>query len=292
MDQARFLKPNKPNNGGVFVVNSKGEQEPFSFKKVSRSAQRAGANRQLAQKIAAEIEKRVYPGAATSVIFNEVRKLLRGENPAASLRFNLKQAMKDLGPTGFPFEKYVAAVLGRLGYQVKINQFISGAWLKNYEIDFIAKKGDVLKIGECKYRREAGGSVDQEIALANFARFLDIQNNLPAKRKNPLQLRSFLITNAKFTSRAAKYCRAAGVELLGWNYPKNRGLEYLIEENGLYPITILPSLKRYFSCVMARCDLMLATDVLKLNVEQFSRTNNLDIRQLAKLVQEAEILLQ
>jgi Holliday junction resolvase len=158
----------------LFVINARGKKEPFSFKKVYRSAKRAGAFGKTARRIAETIKREVYPGIRTSEIFRRIKRILREEVPEAALKFNIKEGMRKLGPTGFPFEKYAGEILRNLGYKVKINQFLPAKCVRRYEIDFVAEKGKTVYIGECKYRQDLGDIVRSPDALINYARFLDI----------------------------------------------------------------------------------------------------------------------
>lgn len=278
----------------IFVINSRGEKELFSYKKVHRSAIRAGASRQSAQRITNVIKREVYPGIKTSEIFKRVESLLYKEFPKAALRFNLKEGIRKLGPTGFPFEKYVEEILKRLGYEVKINQFLSGRCLSSYEIDFVAQKGKVIYVGECKYRNLFGERVHSKNALANYARFLDISNGsyFKSSKYRGSVIKSMMVTNAKFTSSAQNYSNCVGVELLGWNYPKNKGLEYLIEKEKLYPITILPSLNKYLIDAFTKEKMMLVEDVLKIDSQKLVKKLKIPVKHLYSLAQEARILLE
>lgn len=272
----------------LYIINSNGEREPFSAEKVYRSAKRVGASKELAKKITKTIEKEVYPGITTLEIFKRVKKLLQRETPKAALKFNLKKGIKKLGPTGFPFEKYVGAIFSRNDFEVKLNQHISGFCCK-YEIDFVAKKDNLLYIGECKYHNLPGGRVHSNTALTNYARFLDIKKG-KFNRKN-LKIKSLLVTNTKFTTRSISYSNCVGVELLGWNYPRNEGLEYLIDSQKLYPITILPSLSQYLAEIFASKKIMLVQDILRIDVTKFAKETKISEQHLKRLVKETEILL-
>ena len=276
------------------VINARGEIEPFSVKKVYRSAKRAGASRQLAEEITEKIKKEAYSGIKTQKIFTRIKQLLNKQSPKASLKFNLKEAMRSLGPTGFPFEKYIASIFEQLGYQVEINRFLSGKCISDYETDFIAKKENLIYIGECKYRKFFGDRVHSQDVLANYARFLDILNGnyfKTAKYKGVL-IKSLMVTNTKFSSRSINYAKCVGIELLGWNSPKNAGLEYYIDKNKLYPITILPSLKGHLKDVLVEKRIMLAKDLLRLNIKEFARKNNISEKSLITLTAQAKILLE
>ncbi|MBU0619431.1 hypothetical protein KKD62_04325 [Patescibacteria group bacterium] len=277
------------------VINCQGKEEQFSFKKVYHSARRAGVDHKLAKQIAEKIEAESYPGIETRKIFHRIKSILDQQAPATSMRFSLKKGMRKLGPTGFPFEKYVKRVLENHGFKIKINQLVPGQCLSAYEIDFVGEdKTRAVFVGECKYRVAAGDRVDLEKALANYARFLDIGNGSFLRQNYQVgqKLKSLLVTNAKFTSQAIKYSRCMGVELLGWRYPQNQGLEYLIESKQLYPITILPSVTPALLQIFSQQQIMLAKGLLEHPVTELEKKLGLQAGQLQPLVKETQVLLE
>lgn len=273
------------------VENLEGEKEPFSSEKVYLSAKNAGASKELAEEVARRIEKKVYPNIKTSKIYQEVKNILREKDYQSSLKFDLKVAMKKLGPTGFPFEKYVKSILQKSGFKIKINLYIKGKCC-TYEIDFLAENKEIVYIGECKYRNLLDSSVGINFALINYARFLDLKNGNFLNQFSKLKIKSILVTNAKFSTSAIKYSNCVGSNLLGWKYPQNNGLEKIIEDNKLYPITILPSLSKEMASVFTKKRKMLAKDVLNIKINEFSKQTNLSVNSLEKIKQEAEILLK
>lgn len=278
----------------LYVVNSNGERERFSLQKVYRSVRRVSASQELARKIAKTIGKEAYSGIRTSEISEKIKKLLCQETPRSALRFNLKEGMRKLGPSGFPFEKFIGEVFKKLDFETKINQYIPGFCLTDYEIDLLAQKENLIYIGECKYRNFSGETVHLRDALANYARFLDILNGpyFKAKKYRNYKIKTILITNAKFTAQAIRYSYCKDIELLGWKRPKNQGLEYLIEKNNLCPITILPSLKGPLKDVFVSEEIMLVQDVAKINPQKFSEKFKISPRYLYPLVGEAKLLIE
>lgn len=254
------------------VIKFNQEKELYSEKKVLNSARKAGASRDLAVRSVQKLEKDLYDGISTLEISEKLKKILEEEDRKISLKFNLKKAIKKLGPTGFPFEKYVAEIFKNQGFKTQTNTFLKGKCC-SYEIDFTAQKNDIFYIGECKYRNLRLGKVHTKDALANYARFLDIKKSSKEK--------SILVTNNKFTSKTIKYSRCVGVELLGWKYPTKKGLEKLIEEQKLYPVTILPSLKKSQLEFLIEKEKMMAKDILR---------SKLDLPK--SLIEEARILLE
>ena len=276
-----------------YVINSRGEEELFSLKKVYQSAKRAGASESLARRIVENIQQTVYPGIKTSEIFNKIKNLIHKEDFRTAIRFSLKKAIQKLGPTGFPFEKYVGAIFQSFGFKVKLNQYISGLCLK-YEIDFLAQKKDLLYIGECKYRNLLQEkAIRSNVVLANFARFLDLKdgNFFKQKKFRNFKIKPILVTDAKFTLDAIKFSKCRDIEFLGWRYPKNKGLEYFIESQNLYPITILPSLNNYLAEIFVSKKIMLVKDLFKPDIFRLSEENKIPLNYLEALAKEGKILL-
>lgn len=277
----------------LYVINSQGQKEPFSFKKIYISAQRVGAPKPLARNIAKQIQKEAYPDITTKEIYQKIRSSLFKEEPVYGIRYSLKEAVRKLGPSGFSFEKYIGSIFKTLGFNVLLNQFLSGYCIQNYEIDFLAKKDKQLIIGECKYHSLAGNRVDLKVVLANYARFLDIKNSETFKKgefKN-LKLRTMLVTNTKFTTQVIQYAQCYKIDLLGWRYPELRGLEYLIESEKLYPITILPSVNERILNLFANYHLMLVRDIIEPDSYKQLKKLGLKDSEITTLQKEANLLL-
>lgn len=276
----------------LYVINSLGIKEPFSWKKICNGAERVGAPKALAKEIATIIEKEAYPGITTKEIFQRVEQILSKKHPRGRIRFRLKEAMRRLGPSGFPFEKYVGGILMQLGFSIKLNQYVKGQCVR-HEIDFLAKEKKYFLIGECKYHSLPGGRVDLKVGLIHYARFLDLKagNSFENIKSKKLKIRPIIITNTKFTSKIIKYAECTGIDLLGWKYPELRGLEYVIESERFYPITILPSLTNNLLEIFYQQKLMLAQDLLNIDVVKFSKKTRIPEKKISAIKREAEILL-
>ena len=68
------------------------------------------------------------------------------------------------------------------------------------------------------------------------------------------------------------------------------GLEYIVESEKLYPVTILPSLKGYLLDVFAREQMMLVKDLLEMDAAKFAKRNRVPEKNISSLKREAEIL--
>jgi len=277
----------------IFIINNLGEKQPFSWRKVYQSALRVGAQKALAKQIATRVEKEAYNNIRTSEIFKKVQEYLYHDFPKGGMRFSLKEAMRKLGPSGFPFEKYVAEIFKRLGFAVQINQHLPGKCVF-HEIDLLAKIDRQLLIGECKFHSLPGSRVDLKVAMATYACYLDLNTGGFFKKASlkKLKTRPMLITNTKFTSEAIRYAECMKIDLLGWRYPMDRGLEYVIESNKFYPITILPSLKGDLLNVCGQEQIMLAQDLLSIDFVHRAKKSGISEKRLLTLKQEAEILME
>lgn len=218
----------------ISVIKASGEVEPFSEKKVIGSLTRAGASSELAQKIVSQVKPYLYLNIPTFEIYSAVMKILRKEKKDLAERYNLKKAIMELGPSGYPFERFVSAVLKENGYQVETNQVILGKCV-SHEIDISAVKQRKFMI-ECKFHNQAGGRCDIKDALYTYARFLDLQNRgfaLP-----------WLITNTKVTQDVKTYAACVGMQITAWDYPAGESLREIVDQSKLYPVTAMTSLTK------------------------------------------------
>lgn len=271
------------------IVKASGEREPFKKEKLLRSLKKAGVNSVLAEKIVTDTAKNIYSGISSGEILSQVTNFLKRENPIFASRYNLKRAIGELGPTGFPFEKYVARIFKEYGYSVKVGRIIQG-YCVSHEIDVIAQKDSRHFMIECKYHNSGGIKSDVKTAMYTFARFLDVKKSW---EKTPGHHNFFhqawLVTNTKCTSQAVRYANCSGLKIISWRYPKDQSLEYLIENKRLYPITIL-YVPRHLRERMAQKNMILVKDLLRYPVGSLSRTLGIKENFAEKLQKEAKIL--
>ena len=272
------------------IIKASGEKEKFNKEKLYGSLKRAGAQSGLAEEICKEMAKAVHPGVSTEEILNQTLRCLKKENPILAARYNLKRAIMELGPTGFPFERYVAEILKEYGYTTQVGRMVRG-YCVEHEVDVIAQKEEKHFMVECKYHNSGGVKSDVKVTLYTYARFLDIKKQwekLPGHRNFFHQ--AWLVTNTKCTGQALQYAKCAGLKIISWRYPKNESLEYLIENKGLYPITLLPSLTRYAKEKLAQTEVILTKSLLEYSVDDLVKLTGLQPNIAEKLQKEAKEL--
>ena len=226
-------------NKNITITKASGVQDIFSSEKLRASLKKSGADENTVENILFEIESILYDGISTKKIYQAAFNMLKKGLKSNAGRYNLKRAIMALGPSGFPFEKYIAAIFEWHGYKVQTQLFLEGACV-THEIDVLAENEDHFLLTECKFHNSLGIVSNVKITLYVHSRFRDVQNNWQKTSGKPLKC--CVVTNTKFSADAVKYAVCAGLRLLSWDYPPKESLRNLIDESGLYPITCLTSL--------------------------------------------------
>ena len=219
------------------IRKASGQLEPFTIEKVKKSLAKSGASKELVEEIATKIAE--HPNIeSTKDIHNFAVNYLQQINPAIAARYNVRHALLELGPSGFPFEKFIAAIFSQQGYDTLHDQIVRGKCIE-HEIDVIAHNNSDRYFVECKFHHQHGLKVEVKVTLYCKARFDDIQS---VKSHDHRADTMWVITNAKFTSEAIRYADCVGIKLLGWSYPADKNLQFYIDHFKMHPITALVSL--------------------------------------------------
>lgn len=223
----------------ILITKADGDQERFSPEKLEHSLALAGASSTMRAKILSRIIHELRPGMMTEEIYRHAFSLLREhETTPVAARYSIKRAVFALGPSGFPFEQFLAEVLRSQGYQVRTGVNLNGRCAP-HEVDVLAEK-DHRRIGiEAKFHNDPGGKTDVKDALYVHARYEDLKN---APEKSSRVDEGWLVTNTRFTRNAIRYAQCSNLKLLGWEYPRDRGLFAMIEAGRVHPLTALTTL--------------------------------------------------
>ncbi len=245
-----------------FVVKYSNEQESFSSQKLKESLRKAGADVKLAEDITQKIRK-IKSISNTRDIHNYAFQYLKRKNRLVAGRYNLKRAIAELGPTGFPFEKFIGELLKHKGYSVKVGTIVDGQCVK-HEIDVIAEKDNEHFMIECKFHNEHWIKSHIQTALYVKARFDDIEKAWVKKIGHSKKFhQAWIVTNTKFTSEASKYAKCVGINMISWNYPRGGNLVDIIDELKLHPITTLTTINQNQKKELIKGGVVLCRDVIK-----------------------------
>ena len=225
-------------NESLDITKSSGERVKFSLSKLRSSLKRTGADKETIDQIIDKVRDELYQGISTKEIYNRAFALLKKKKSYFASKYKLKKAIYELGPTGFPFERFVGAILKYSRYEVDIGPILQGKCV-THEIDVLAHKDNETSIIECKFHGEQGINCNVKVPLYINSRYRDVKEHWNAHPKNGTKLtRAWVVTNTRFTEDAIQYSNCCGLTLLSWDYPKDNGLKDRIDRLGLYPITV------------------------------------------------------
>lgn len=232
---------NKENNT-LLIIKASGEKEAFDNSKLKRSLLNAGAEEEIADEIVKDIESWIVPGISTKKIYSRAFQLLSRKKTYAAIYYRLKQAINEIGPSGYPFETFIGKIFEKQGYSVEVGQVLEGFCI-THEMDVIATNKDTQHLVECKYRIGAEKHINIQIPLYVRARIDDIVK----KRKldpqyNKFKFEGWVVTNTRFSPDSIEYSKCSGLHLLGWDFPYGKGLKDIIEKEKLFPLTVLKQL--------------------------------------------------
>ncbi|USD24511.1 ATP cone domain-containing protein [Flagellimonas marinaquae] len=225
-------------NNKLQITKSSGEQVKFSIDKLERSLQHSGANEEMVQEVVSRVVDELYPGISTREIHNRAFALLKKKKSIYAFKYKLKKAIYELGPTGFPFEKFISGILYYSGYKTQVGEMVHGTCVA-HEIDVLAIKNGTMNVIECKFHGDDGLKCNVKVPLYINARYQDVKAPMESnKEKNYTSTLGWVVTNTRFTKDALAYGNCVGLYLLSWDYPDGDGLKERIDRLRLYPITV------------------------------------------------------
>jgi len=274
----------------ILITKASGEAAPFSPAKLKHSLEKAGASEIEIERIIEEISNRLYEGMSTKKIYRIAFNLLKESSRHLAAKYHLKRAIMELGPSGYPFEKYIGEILRYQGYKVSVGEIVRGQCV-NHEIDVIAELDHKHFMIECKYHNQPGTFSDVKIPLYIQARFKDVESQwlkLPGHGTKFHQ--GWVVTNTRFSSDAIQYGNCAGLHMLGWDYPAKNNLKNLIDTLGLYPITCLTTLNKLEKQHLLDKKIVLCKEII--DHEQYLALAGIQSTRIKNILEEANQLCQ
>jgi len=265
-----------------YVIKRDKRKELYDPKKVILTLQKIGLNDEEIEEILKEINIYLPSVVTTQELFKFIFHFLKNKQHPFTYRLNLKNALARLGPTGYPFEKFISHLLRFYGYETRHNLYLKGSCL-SYEIDFEAKIEDVRYLGECKFHSDLRKKNDVKTVLYSYARFLDLQKTLGDK------IHLWVVTNTRFTQEAIKFSKCYNFRLLSWDFPPGESLKDLIERKKLYPLSIFDFLSDSVLQKFFSYDLVLITDVAQKSPSYLKKISGLEDKEITKLLEFCSI---
>ncbi len=231
-------------NENIEIVKKSGERVVFDSSKLKQSLERSGAGTEDIEYIIGQVREKIVDGMSTRKLYQIAYSLLRKRSNKVAGRYRLKKAILELGPTGFPFEKFVGELFKHQGYDVQVGVVVPGKCV-THEVDVIARKGKKQLMMECKFHSDTSRKSDVKVPMYISSRFYDVKSQWEKEYGDEIDFyQGWVVTNTRFTQDAINFGRCAGLQLMSWDYPRKGSLRDRIDASGLHPVTALQSLKK------------------------------------------------
>ena len=272
----------------IQIIKADGTAEPFKVEKLRRSLRRSGASKEEVTQVVEHIQSSLQDGMHTQQIYRQAFQHLHDLELPAAARYSLRRALFNLGPTGFPFESFLARLFETEGYQTRVGVEIDGQCAR-HELDVAAYKDDHSFVAEAKFHSRPGIKSDLQVAMYSYARLLDLKKQRICTEDVCGITEFWLITNTKFTSAASRYGNCAGLTMLSWNYPPRNNLHDRIQRAGIYPVTVMENLSATQAQILIENGILLCADIVE-HPHALKRLH-LSEEKRAALVREAKNIL-
>ncbi|MBW7868357.1 MAG: restriction endonuclease [Brumimicrobium sp.] len=245
------------------IKKQSGELIDFDINRLRDSLSRSGASIDEIEEIIDRIQPQIHDGISTKHIYKLAHKYLKKYSGAFAARYSLKRALRDLGPAGFYFERWIAKFLESYGYEAITNQTIQGDAV-SHEADVIAKKGKELLWIECKFKNSTDAKIPVTTPMYLLSRIKDISTQTYSLFGGDYKFtQGWLVTNVYLTSDAIAFGEFYGLNMLSWNYPERKSIKTLVDQKALYPITCLTTLTKREKGYLLDQNCILISDILK-----------------------------
>ncbi len=258
----------------VLITKASGEEEPFSPEKLKHSLRNAGVKESVIAKIVKDISQWLYPGVTTKKIYSRAFSLLKSQPDVSSLRYRLKKAILELGPSGYPFETLIGQIFEKQGYSTEVGIIVDGNCV-THEMDVIATQKNEQHLVECKYSKHQGKQVSVQVPLYVHSRVNDIikkRRSIDATKN--YNFKGWVVTNTRFSDDSTQYGKCSGLRLLAWDYPAGNSLKNRIEKYKLYPITILSGLTKVHKKILLEQNIVTCNQLDDQALKRLNLTKN------------------
>ena len=188
------------------ILKGTGEYEEFNPEKLKESLLRVSTSLLTAKDVVSKVRPRIKDGMTTDYIYKIAFEILNKKEKRSAMRYSIKRSILELGPTGFPFEKFIAEIFKKKGYRTETGITLPGSCV-SHEIDVLAYDEEDLILVEVKFHNALHLKSDTKTALYVKARWDDLKEKeiITENNRHRKPNRFVLITNTKFTNNSEKY---------------------------------------------------------------------------------------
>jgi len=270
----------------VFVTKADGSKQLFDREKVVRTCLRIGANRQIAFEIAEKMEKRLYDGISTDKILQMIFRLLRKHKPTIRHFLDLRKGLS-LMSSKPEFEKFVQILLAQHGFEVGPNQIVRGKCV-GHEVDGIATKDGVTYFVESKHHSNYHTPTGLDESRIARAVLEDVTEGFVLGKSDLKIDRAMIVTNTRYTEHARRYGKCRNILQIGWSSPINLGLQNMIEEKRVYPLSCLRGLKSETRMQLVNSGIVLMKQLVEEEPSKLARETGIPREILKKIIEKTK----
>lgn len=223
-----------------YTIRKRGRpQELFDINKFKKSLQKSGLDKAMCDEFVSKVDPDKSYCHSTAALFRRTHNRIYKKSKKLAAYYNIKRAILDLGPTGYPFEILCSEIFKAKGFSTEVSVIKKGQFIK-HEVDIIATRPDLTLFCECKFHRSYRYRNDIKLPLYIHSRFLDLKNT-----NSYGEMQYAIISNTNFTLDAIKYAEGVGLLLFSLDYPDRSTFIDLMKQYKVYPVTILRNLRKF-----------------------------------------------
>ena len=273
----------------IYAVKADGTRQEFNKEKIVNTCLSMGASQEVANDVANGIEERAYDGILTKKILKMIFKDLGRILPRVGYHVDLRTALSMMIPKP-DFEWFVQALLREHGYEVTPSQIVRGKCVE-HEVDAIAKREGRTYIVEAKHHFDHHALTGLDIPRIARATIEDVREGFK-EGLTVLNIDSAIVVcNTKYSEHAERYSECRGIELIGWGYPLGHGIERMIYEKKLYPMTYLRNLSTAQRNRLANNGIMLVKEVAASDSRELAQKTGIPQDVAIRIIREAGAIL-
>lgn len=246
----------------LLIEKYTGELVPFEPQILKNSLAKSGASENEVEAVFKKVIHRLVSGMTTREIYQIAFDELRSIRKSYAARYNLKKALRDLGPEGYYFEAWIARLFNQKNCQTLQGVTLQGHAV-SHEIDVVAVNDNELHLGECKFKNDSNAKTPVTTPMYFLSRFNDLKNiafEFFGKKMQPTH--PWIFTNAHFSSDAIEFSEYYGINLMAWNYPPGNSIKERVDRIALYPITCLTSLTAHQTQQLLKSGIVLVKELI------------------------------
>ncbi len=270
------------------IIKASGEIVPYSADKIRDSLHRIGAKPELAELVVEAVSKRVKDGMSTRDLYSIVRQEIDKQHKGMGHRYNLRTALLKLGPAGFNFEKYVAAILHAYQYDAELPDKDVRGLCVEHEVDVVARKGGKTAFIEAKFRNVTSDVVSLKDTMATWTRYLDLVDGASVGNCERFD-EAWIVTNGRFSERAHQFGVCKGIHMVSWS-GADHSLSRMVDHAALYPITVVDDITAEELQRFADKDLVLCREISEKTPADMARATGINAQRAEHIVAACKLI--